>query len=287
MRCYKCGNEYDDSQSFCPECGAAAAVPVILDTSVKIPKAKHTPIIPKAKPESKPVQAAPVLQDTGEQPQTAAKDKSKLIIGVLAGLLIVMTASTVLLLIDKFGAKDKDEDSSTSTYRTNVISIPETPNDSKGSVQESNTAAELVFTAASMYANDRMEMGDVVPYGIICSSTDVGPTSSYIAEDGYTVPNLTNTINEYLGDDFKGYEWFVAFNGGLPTAAYAAPTARSKYIGSYPSTATKETQLTFKDGRDVVNFSFVDETKSANDLYGASSASASEFSKTSGGFFNA
>ena len=55
--------------------------------------------------------------------------------------------------------------------------------------------------------------------------------------------------------------------GGKPVSAYAAADCDTHFIGSYPSAATGETLISFREGSEIVNFDTVDAYKSANDIY--------------------
>lgn len=272
MRCFKCASEYDDSLNACPKCGAAAALPVIPDTEVKLPKAKKLPAFTDDKPKKAQTQAASVFRTEQSEPAAAVSDGSKKIIAVLAVLLVIMTAAVVVLLIDRSRLKAENKPDK----YTNSIASPSsstakvyTPEKSyTGSVQNSNTAARIIFSEASAYAYEREMSGDPIPYGVVFSSADIGTTSPAIADDFDTVPNLTNTIKDSLGYDFGGYEWIVAFDGCVPTVVYAAPNVNSVIIGSYPLEAESESLISMREAADSVDYHYVNESKSANDLYG-------------------
>ena len=269
MVCFKCGKEYDDSLSACPGCGAGVAVPVIPDISVTMPKAKKSSLPPvkeqKAAPAKAVMQAPAEGIITAEGQPASAADGSKKIIAVLSVLLVIMTATVVLLLIDRSRLTAKEEPT---TYKSSAAQKSTKKAAKKGSVDTANEAAELVYKAAVSYATQRENVGMPVPFGAVCSSYDVGMTSTNILVGAVdTERELTDIVSKYLGEDFANYQWFVCFNGGMPVSAYAAADCDTHFIGSYPTAATGETLISFRDGSEIVNFDTVDAYKSANDIY--------------------
>ena len=260
MRCYKCATEYDDSLSACPNCGAAAAVPVIPDVSAGKPSGRA------ASPVKEPKAVAPVISqqavspvieqqpEAAEETLAASLKKAKMIIAVLSAALIIMTAAVVLLLIDRSSIKAENEPEK---HRNSSVSLPDSSaykpgHTTKGSYEESNIDAHMVFAAATQYATEREMAGDPIPYGVVFSSADIGVT-----------------IRDSLGYEYGGYEWVVAFNGGAPVVVYAAPDMYSLNIGSYPAEAYSQSLISMFDGKDTVSYEYVDEYKSANDIYGS------------------
>ena len=277
MRCYKCATEYDDSLSACPNCGAAAAVPVIPDVSAGKPSGRA------ASPVKEPKAVAPVISqqavspvieqqpEAAEETLAASLKKAKMIIAVLSAALIIMTAAVVLLLIDRSSIKAENEPEK---HRNSSVSLPDSSaykpgHTTNGSYEESNIAAHMVFAAATQYATEREMAGDPIPYGVVFSSADIGVTSPSISNEYGTVENLTNTIRDSLGYEYGGYEWVVTFNGGVPVAVYAAPDMYSLNIGSYPTEAYSQSLISMSDGKGTVSYEYVDEYKSANDIYGS------------------
>ncbi|MCR5815488.1 MAG: Zn-ribbon domain-containing protein [Ruminococcus sp.] len=267
MKCFRCGREYDDTLSACPECGAAAAIPVIPDTGVKIHYSKKSSL-PKLKEErNAPVQDFFKSSEPDDKPDKKETSVSgaKKVIAVLATLLVIMAAGVAVLLIDRHNLT---ADSEPSTYRSSAAddSKKATKNDT---VSNANAAALIVYRAAGEYARQREAVGMIVPAGVVCSSKDVGEnTPSIIESDMTTESTLKDLIIERLGDDYSGYQWFVCFNGGAPEVAFAAADANTHNIGSFPTEAKNETKISFKDGSDFVNFPTVTNNKSANDIYG-------------------
>lgn len=276
MRCYKCATEYDDSLSACPGCGAAAAVPVIPDVSAGKPSGRAASPVKEPKAVSYVISQQAVPPVIAQQPEAAEKTlaaslkKAKMIIAVLSAALIIMTAAVVMLLIDRSIKAESEPEK----HRNSSVSLPDSSaykpeHTTKGSYEKSNIAAHMVFAAANQYATEREMAGDPIPYGVVFSSADIGVTSPNMINEYGTVENLTNTIRDSLGYEYGNYEWVVTFNGGVPVAVYAAPDMYSLSIGSYPTEAYGQSLISMSDGKDTVSYEYVDEYKSANDIYGS------------------
>ncbi|MBO6140965.1 MAG: zinc ribbon domain-containing protein [Ruminococcus sp.] len=268
MICPNCKKEYDDSLRFCPDCGAAAAIPVIPE--MKVAAARIAPKSSVIKPAA-PVKVQPAIPNAPIETAAAVQGGNifKKITAVLAAAVIALTGAVVVLLNDRNSLKDElaeYEESSSKVVKAAKSGKEDANSRDELLLRDANLRAEQVFIAASDLAANLEQAGFPISYGVICSSSDVGVTTSVV--DGFDSRDISDYISANLGDDLSGTKWFVMIDGGAPVAAYAAESADTKFIGSYPSKAESVCLLSFKEGLGTVELEHADLGKNANGLFG-------------------
>ena len=105
MICIKCGKEFDDSLKACPECGAAAAVPVIPDTPVKLSnKSAPLPIIKESRA---------AVTDSANHADTPKQSSRGVKIIAVAAAVIIPAAAAVFIFANKGGSLKADSEPET------------------------------------------------------------------------------------------------------------------------------------------------------------------------------
>lgn len=272
MVCPKCRNEFSDDMSFCPNCGAAAARPVIPDTA---PVTYAAPVISRAPVHNTPqstVQSAPAAAPQGSEYEERADDSVwKKAAAALAVIAVILAAAVVLLVIDRGRLQTELDDGEKSSRAADSRSSGLDSKESELSVKEANYMAKEVFAAASESVKFLSQADCVIGYGVVCSSYDVGQTTSKVVGLDFSNDELTKLINDLLADkdeELSGIEWFVFFDGGEPIAAYAAQNGDTRIIGSYPRAAAARCLLSFRSAKGTVTLEHAASGKSANDLFG-------------------
>lgn len=109
MFCSKCGANNADEAKFCIKCGASLTAPV----QIAAPVQPATPVQPVT-----PVQpAAPVQPAMPVPPQNPKKNKTGLIIGIVAGVVALIAIISVIVF---FAFKDKNEGKDDESSKTKV-----------------------------------------------------------------------------------------------------------------------------------------------------------------------
>lgn len=265
MVCPKCANEFSDDMSFCPNCGAAAARPVIPDTA---PAAYTAPV---SRVHVQPVQSAPAVPQGSEYEAQADGSVWKKAAAVLAVIAVILAAAVVLLVIDRGRLQTELDDGEKSSRAADSRASVLDRKAAELSVSEANYMAKEVFAAASESAEFLWQTDTLIGYGVVCSSEDVGQTTSKVVGLDLSGAELADLIQDRLdetSEELSGIEWFVYFDGGEPTAAYAAQNGDTRIIGSYPREAAARCLLSFRSAKGTVTLEHAAPDKSANDLFG-------------------